>query len=150
MIISGMVKSSLVDFPGLVSCILFVPGCNYNCYYCHNRALIDGSDDILDLNEVDAFLKKRVGKLDGVVVTGGEPTLQPDLIPYIKYLKELGYKVKLDTNGSAPHIVEQLIKEGLCDYFAIDYKSPAARYEEICENDNAKTVLETINLLTKK
>ena len=147
MIISGMVKSSLVDYPGLVSCVLFVPGCNYNCFYCHNRSLIDGTHETLNQNEIDAFLKKRVGKLDGVVVSGGEPTLQPDLITYIKSLKELGYKVKLDTNGSDPEIVEHLLKENLVDYFAIDYKAPAARYKETCDNDDAEAVLKTINLL---
>lgn len=149
MIISGMVKSSLVDFPGLVSCILFTPGCNIDCFYCHNRELIDGTNTIkLEQKEVDAFLKSRLGKLDGVVITGGEPTLQPDLIPYIKKIKDLGYKVKLDSNGSNPKIIEQILKEGIVDYFAIDYKAPAARYKEICgENADADTVLETIKLL---
>lgn len=149
MIISGMVKSSLVDFPGLVSCILFTPGCNIDCFYCHNRELIDGTNTIkLEQKEIDDFLKSRIGKLDGVVITGGEPTLQPDLIPYIKKIKDLGYKVKLDSNGSNPKIIEQILKEGIVDYFAIDYKAPAARYKEICgESSDADTVLETIKLL---
>jgi len=149
MIISGMVKSSLVDFPGLVSCILFTPGCNYNCFYCHNRQLIDGTNGVvLSQSEIDTFLKKRIGKLDGVVITGGEPTLQPDLIPYIKKIKELGYKVKLDSNGSDPDLIEQILKNRIVDYFAIDYKAPAAKYQKICgKGADATTVLKTINIL---
>lgn len=150
MIISGLVKSSLVDFPGLVSCILFLPGCNYNCFYCHNRSLIDGTHEIIDNNEIKLFLKKRRGMIDGVVITGGEPTLQPDLKQYIKMLKDMDYKVKLDSNGSDPKLIEEFLKEKLVDYFAIDYKAPAARYEEICGEDaHAYEVLETIGILLK-
>lgn len=146
--ISGMVKSSLVDFPGLISCILFVPGCNYNCFYCHNRTLIAGTREELCPKQVQNFLKKRSGLLDGVVITGGEPTLQPDLIPTLKMIKELGYKIKLDTNGSSPQVIAQLLKENLCDYYAVDYKAPQDRYEEICGSDaNGETVLKTIALL---
>lgn len=152
MIVSGMVKSSLVDFPGLVSCILFTPGCNYNCFYCHNRELISGKGaEILDQSEIDAFLKKRVGKLDGVVITGGEPTLQKDLIDYIKNIKALGYKVKLDTNGSDTEIIKRILDENIVDYFAIDYKAPAERYKEICgRNADARPVIETINMLLER
>lgn len=150
MIISGLVKSSLVDFPGLVSCILFLPGCNYNCFYCHNRSLIDGTHEIIDNSEIKLFLKKRRGMIDGVVITGGEPTLQPDLKQYIKMLKDMDYKVKLDSNGSDPKLIEEFLKEKLVDYFAIDYKAPCARYEEICGKDaHADEVLETIGILLK-
>ena len=90
MTISGIVKSSLIDFPGLVSCVLFVPGCNYNCFYCHNRSLIDGTAEILSPEYVKDFLEKRAGLLDGVVLSGGEPTLQPDLKPYLGWIKSLG------------------------------------------------------------
>ncbi|MHB1483787.1 MAG: anaerobic ribonucleoside-triphosphate reductase activating protein [Saccharofermentanales bacterium] len=150
MIISGIVKSSLVDYPGFISCVLFVPGCNFNCFYCHNRSLIDGSHDIIAPGYVEDFLEKRKGLLDGVVITGGEPTLQPDLIPYIRHIRRLGYKVKLDTNGSSPRIITQLLEEGLCDYFAVDYKAPASRYKEISGScvDSA-VVLDTIKHLTE-
>jgi len=148
MLISGLAKSSLIDYPGLISCVLFVPGCNYNCFYCHNRSLIDGTHDVIETGVVEDFLKKRLGLLDGVVITGGEPTLQSDLISYMKMIKNLDYKIKLDTNGSSPQIIEQLLKIGLCDYFAVDYKAPSARYKEICGNNaNAETVLQTIKLL---
>ncbi len=148
MIISGIVKSSLVDYPGLISCVLFVSGCNYNCYYCHNRSLIYGEPDIILPQYIEEFLLKRRGMLDGVVLSGGEPTLQPDLLEYIKYLKNLGYRVKLDTNGSAPGIIEKLLSGGYCDYYAVDYKAPVEEYAEICRgNADAGKVLETITLL---
>ena len=148
MIISGIVKSSLVDYPGMVAGVLFVPGCNYNCFYCHNRSLLDGTHDELDLQAIKDFLKKRAGLLDGIVITGGEPTFQKGLISYIREIKSLGYKVKLDTNGSSPLLIAQLLHEGLCDYYAVDYKAPSARYQEICGSKaNADTVLKTIGLL---
>ncbi|MDF2987534.1 MAG: anaerobic ribonucleoside-triphosphate reductase activating protein [Eubacterium sp.] len=150
MIISGMVKSSLVDYPGLAACVLFVPGCNYNCFYCHNRSLLDGTHEVLFPGYVEKFIEKRTGLLDGVVISGGEPTLQKDLIPFMKMIKKLGYKLKLDTNGSSPAVIEKILEYELCDYFAVDYKAPAGRYEEICQgNSSAEAVLNTIHLLLK-
>lgn len=148
MTFAGIVRSSLVDYPGLVSCVLFVPGCNYDCFYCHNRSLIDGSYEEISPKNVKEFLLKRVGQLDGIVITGGEPTLQPDLIAYIQEIKAQGYKVKLDTNGSSPHVIEKLIESELCDYYAVDYKAPANRYQEICRGSaNAEKVRQTIRIL---
>lgn len=148
MTISGIVKSSLVDYPGIVACVLFVPRCSYNCFYCHNRSLIDGTHDIISLQYIKDFLLKRAGLLDGVVITGGEPTLQPDLISYMGMIKGLGYRLKLDTNGSSPKVISQLLQEGLCDYYAVDYKAPVKKYSEFCgDSANAETVLETIGLL---
>lgn len=151
MIISGIVKSSLVDYPGLVACVLFVPGCNYSCFYCHNRSLLDGTPEVLSSGYIENFLESRKGLLDGVVITGGEPTLQPDLLSYMEMIKKLGYKIKLDTNGSSPSVIKQVLVTGLCDYFAVDYKAPAADYEEICgRNAHAGAVLETIALLLER
>ena len=148
MTVAGIVKSSLIDFPGLVSCVLFTPGCNYDCFYCQNRPLIGGPWTPLDQSELWDFLNRRVGQLDGVVVTGGEPTLQPDLTDFLEALKRLGYKVKLDTNGSSPDVVGKILGSGLADYFAVDYKAPAVRYGEICGGAaDAADVLETIRLL---
>jgi len=148
MTISGIVKTSFLDFPGKMACVLFVPGCNYNCFYCHNRQLIDGSGEKLDPEEIRSFLKKRAGMLEGVVISGGEPTLQPDLGPYIRSVRALGYKIKLDSNGSNPGVIEKLLEENLCDYYAIDYKAPAARYREICgERVDASAVQKTISVL---
>lgn len=148
MTVSGMVKSSFVDYPGLVACVLFVPGCNYNCFYCHNRNLIDGTHEIMLPGCVEDFLKRRAGMLDGVVISGGEPTLQPDLLFYMESVKSLGYKLKLDTNGSSPRVVREILKAGLCDYFAVDYKAPSNRYRDICGPlADAEKVLESVRLL---
>lgn len=148
MTVSGMVKSSFVDFPGLLACVLFVPGCNFNCFYCHNRSLIDGTHEIMLPGFVEDFLKRRAGMLDAVVISGGEPTLQPDLIFFMESLKSLGYKIKLDTNGSSPQTIKEILGAGLCDYFAVDYKAPSNRYKEICGPvADAEKVLETIRML---
>ncbi len=148
MLIAGLVKSSLIDYPGLISCVLFTPGCNYSCFYCHNRSLIDGSHELLNLHEIQTFLAQRIGLLDGVVITGGEPTLQPDLPSYIASLKQLGFKVKLDTNGSSPDIIKHLLEAGSCDYYAVDFKAPPQRYHEICgDRANPANVFRTISLL---
>jgi pyruvate formate lyase activating enzyme len=147
--ISGIAKSSLIDYPGLVSCVLFVPGCNYNCFFCHNRSLIDGSHILLSPRYVEDFLQRRAGLLDGAVISGGEPTLQSDLIPFMGTLRCLGYKVKLDTNGSRPEVVEEILRLGLCNYFAVDYKAPAEYYPMICGNgSDAGQVIRTIRLLS--
>jgi pyruvate formate lyase activating enzyme len=146
--IAGMVKNSFVDYPARVACVVFVPGCNYNCFYCHNRALIHDAPAVKTEEEVLAFLQKRVGLLDGVVVTGGEPTLQPDLIPFLAKVKALGFLTKLDTNGSRPEVVRQVHASGLCDYYAVDYKAPARQYPEICgDHADAEKTLATIRLL---
>ncbi|HWQ77895.1 MAG TPA: anaerobic ribonucleoside-triphosphate reductase activating protein [Anaerovoracaceae bacterium] len=148
--ISGIVKSSLIDYPGLVSCVLFVPGCNYNCFFCHNRSLIDGTHILLSPRYVEDFLQKRADLLDGAVISGGEPTLQNDLIPFMGTLKSFGYRVKLDTNGSRPEIVEEILRLGLCNYIAVDYKAPAEHYPNICgKGTDAKQVIRTIQLLTE-
>lgn len=147
MLIEGMVKSSLVDYPGMASCVLFVPGCNFNCFYCHNRDLIIGTGSVIAVEEVFKFLNKRKGMLEGVVITGGEPTLYHDLIDFIKKIKALNYKVKLDTNGSNPQTVRAILKEEICDYFAVDYKAPHDRYPDIC-GGKADNVLKTIDILT--
>ncbi len=148
MIFAGIQKSSLVDYPGLVSCVLFVPGCNYDCFFCHNRTLFDGPHELLNLEKIRAFLKKRIGLLDAVVVTGGEPTLQPDLVDTLRGIHAMGYRVKLDTNGSNPDAVRKALQSGECSYFAVDYKAPAARYTEICgPAADAGKVQKTIGLL---
>lgn len=148
MVIAGIVKSSMIDFPEHISCVLFVPGCNYNCYYCHNRQLLDFSYTRIEHNKVMDFLIKRSGLLDGVVVSGGEPTLQPDLTEFLLSVKRFGYKVKLDTNGSSPEVVAKLLAANACDYYAIDYKAPSSKYCDVCGNNaDAKTVLNTVQLL---
>lgn len=148
MILSGIVKSSLIDYPGKIATVLFVPGCNYNCFYCHNRGLIEEITDILDLDEITNFLHKRQGLIDAVVISGGEPTLHDDLPSFFKKIKDLGYLTKLDTNGSNPEMISKLIDLGYVDYYAIDYKAPMDKYPLYCgENSDACKVLESIQLL---
>lgn len=148
MIFSGIVKSSLIDYPGKIATVLFVPGCNYNCFYCHNRGLIEEITDILDLDEINEFLQKRQGLIDAIVISGGEPTLHDDLPIFFKSLKKLGYLTKLDSNGSNPEMISTLIEQGHVDYFAIDYKAPMVKYPLYCgDNSNAIKVLESIQLL---
>ena len=143
-----MVKSSFVDYPGQIACVLFVPGCNYDCFYCHNRHLIDNPPEVIAMQDVLAFLIKRVGQLDGVVVTGGEPALQSGLIPFLRDVKALGYRLKLDTNGSKPEVVKQLLDANLCDYYAVDAKAPSQKYHDVCgDHADAAQVLATIHLL---
>jgi pyruvate formate lyase activating enzyme len=150
MIFAGITKSSLLDYPGKIAIVLYTPGCNYNCYYCHNREIIQDIDESVSLEEIMELLKKRVGLIDAVVISGGEPTLHYDLIPFLKTVKEMGYLTKLDSNGSSPEIIKKCIEEKAVDYFAIDYKAPKSRYPEIARNNQtAIPVLETINLLSK-
>lgn len=148
---SGLIKNSFIDFPGLVSCVLFVSGCNYNCFYCHNRSLIQNDTPILDSQEIYSFLDKRKGLIDGLVISGGEPTLQSELIPFIEKYKDMGYKIKLDTNGSSHRVISQLLDLKLCDYYAVDYKAPYNRYHEICgEQADPEETLKTIILLLSR
>lgn len=131
--IFGMEKLSLVDYDGKVACTLFTGACNFRCGFCHNAPLVTKLDrsTLIDNEEIFAFLKKRQGIIEGVCVSGGEPTLQKDLIPFIEKIKSLGYSVKLDTNGTNPEIVKQLHQSGLVDYFAVDIKNDKASYSEI-------------------
>ncbi len=147
---AGLLKSTLVDYPGMVACVLFAAGCNMDCFYCHNRPLAENRLPALTQREVRGFLASRAGMLDGVVISGGEPTVCLGLVYELKWLKSLGYKVKLDTNGANPRVVERILEKGLCDYFAVDYKAPAARYAEVCgRGADAQRVLETIRLLSE-
>jgi pyruvate formate lyase activating enzyme len=122
-----------VDYPGKLAAVLFTPGCNLDCFYCHNRHLLSPGekDQVYDPDDVLRFLRRRVGLLEGVVVSGGEPTLQKDLEPFIAEIHSMGFAVKLDTNGTQPWIVQPLIEKGLLDFVAMDVKAPRHRYDEI-------------------
>ena len=128
--ISGIQKLTLLDYPEHTACTLFVPGCNFKCPFCHNSELLGGDVEFYDENEIFAFLKKRAGVLEGVCVTGGEPTLYTDLDRLLGKIKELGYSVKLDTNGFLPERLEKLLDAGLVDYVAMDIKNSPDRYAE--------------------
>ena len=131
--ISGIQKLTLLDYPGKCACTLFLAGCNLRCPFCHNASLVVGqAPAAMTEEEFFAFLKKRRGLLDGVCVTGGEPTLRKDLPDFIRRIKEMGYLVKLDTNGSNPEMLRQLLAEKLLDYVAMDIKNCPERYAETC------------------
>ena len=129
----GLVKSSLIDYPEKISAIVFTQGCNFRCSYCHNPELLKFGSTDFSTEEILAFLGKRIGKLDAVVITGGEPTLQKDLKGFIQEVKSMGFLVKLDTNGTAPALLKELIDEGLLDYVAMDIKAPLDKYSFITQ-----------------
>lgn len=130
--IAGLQKLTLLDYPGKVACSMFTPGCNYRCPFCHNAALVVPERPRGEIHggDVLAFLRKRVGMLDGVCVSGGEPLLQAGLTDFLREVKALGYAVKLDTNGSNPALLGLLIDEGLLDYAAMDIKNNLSKYCE--------------------
>ena len=129
--IHGLQKMTLLDFPGRVACTVFFGGCDMRCPYCHNAELLDGTAPaVMDDTELLAFLKKRQGLLDGVCFTGGEPLLQKDLPEFAAKVRDLGYPVKLDTNGNHPDRLEKMIREGLVQYVAMDIKNSPERYAE--------------------
>ncbi len=131
--IGGLQKHSLIDYPGKISCVLFLTGCNFNCPYCHNPQLTGDPDtrpETIAVENVLGFLTHRRGWLEGVVVSGGEPTLHPDLPDLCRCIKDLGYPVKLDTNGSRPQMLKTLVHAGLVDYLAMDIKTDPERYAE--------------------
>jgi len=132
-VIGGVQKTSLVDFPHRVAAVVFTQGCNFRCGYCHNPSLVlnKNHSDNYKTYDFGEFLKTRSGKLDGVVISGGEPTLQSGLYDFIKEIKQMGFEVKLDTNGTNPKIVEKLLSDNLLDYIAMDIKAPLEKYPQI-------------------
>lgn len=133
MIIGGMQPCSFSDYPGRTSVVIFTQGCNFRCPYCHNDSLLDRKrPGGLSEDDVFAFLLHRKKHLGGVVVSGGEPTIHNDLARFIRLVKDLGFPVKLDTNGSRPSVVEHLITDRLIDYIAMDIKAPLEKYNRIC------------------
>jgi len=150
--IGGLIKSSMIDYPGKISCVVFTCGCNFICPFCHNAALIPmvADDEATDFHPeaVAAFLEKRKGLLEGVVITGGEPTLQKDLVSFCRTVKELGYPIKLDTNGSRPAVLKVLLDEGLVDYLAMDIKaSPSDYFPLIAKDTNPELIVESIQII---
>ena len=128
--IKGLQKTTLLDFPEKLACTVFTGGCNFRCPFCHNASLVLRAGEAQEISEADFFnyLSKRKGMLDGVCITGGEPTLCPDLEDFIKKIKELGLLVKLDTNGTFPEKIESLLDKGLVDYVAMDIKNSKSKY----------------------
>lgn len=133
--IAGIQKLSLLDYPGRIACTVFLPGCNFRCPFCHNASIVlnDGSERFLtgfSSAELYDFLEARKGKLEAVCISGGEPMLQPELKEMIRTIRQLGYRIKLDTNGSFPERLEELFSEGLLDYVAMDVKNSPKCYAQ--------------------
>lgn len=147
MIFGGVQKTSTIDFPGVLSCVLFTRGCNMDCFYCHNRDIIIFEGASLPEEDIMAFLVKRRGVLDGVTISGGEPTLQKGLDDFLRSVKEMGYLVKLDTNGQQPEKVTALCRQELLDYVAVDLKALPADYHKITGMNGYASAIETIRLL---
>lgn len=148
--IGGLQKTSLMEFPGIISCIVFTQGCNFRCDYCHNPELVlpEKFKDTIPNEEFFNFLERRKKYIEGVCITGGEPSIQPDIFDFIKKIKDKNFKVKFDTNGSFPEIIEKLLKENLVDYISLDVKGPFEKYR-IITNVNVDTmkIKETIEIV---
>ena len=151
MTISGMEKLTLLDYPANTACLIFTQGCNFRCPFCHNKNLLmdTNGDGIIDENEVLDYLKKRKGLVDGICISGGEPLLQRDIESFIKKIKEIGVKVKLDTNGSNPQKIKKLIDMGLIDYVAMDIKNDFSNYDKTSgvDNINIENIKKSIDIL---
>ncbi|MEA3422984.1 MAG: anaerobic ribonucleoside-triphosphate reductase activating protein [Bacillota bacterium] len=128
--IAAYIRTSTIDYPGHISSVVFTKGCNMRCEYCHNKDLEVSSDNISMKNVIN-HLSKRKGLLDGVTITGGEPTMQTGLIKFCKKVKSMGFKIKLDTNGTNPEVVKELIDSHLVDYIAMDFKTSPKKYQEL-------------------
>lgn len=150
MIIDGFQKLTLVDYPNKLSALIFTRGCNFRCSFCQNSPLLDYKNEkgLFSNEEVLEYLKKRKGLLDGLVITGGEPLMQNDIKDFIKQVKSLGYLVKLDTNGSFPNKIKELIDEDLLDYVAMDIKNIKIKYQDITNvNININDIVESIDII---
>ena len=131
--IYGLQKMTLLDFPGHVACTVFTGGCDFRCPFCHNYELATGeAPEVMESEEFLSFLKKRRGLLDGVAITGGEPCLQKDLPKLLSQIRDMGFMVKLDTNGAHPDVLRALLSEGLVDYVAMDIKNSSEKYARTC------------------
>lgn len=149
--IHGLNKLTLLDYPGLTACTVFTGGCNFRCPFCHNAVLVldPDSQPVIDEEEIFAYLEKRKRILEGVCVTGGEPTLDPDLHGFAERIKKTGYKVKLDTNGTRPDVLKRLVRDGLADYVAMDIKNSPERYglSTGMKNPPLREVMESVEFL---
>jgi pyruvate formate lyase activating enzyme len=148
--IKGLFKTSLIDFPGKVSAVVFFGGCNLSCCYCHNPLLARDSDilPVIEQEEILSFLQKRVNLIDALTISGGEPTLDKELLSFMKKVKDMGFLIKLDTNGLRPDILKLCLEKNLVDYIALDLKTSPAKYSDLCRvNVNTEAILFSLNLI---
>jgi len=137
---------TLLDYPDHTACIIWFAGCNFRCSYCHNPKMIPNKGT-MEITEILDFLKTRIGKLDAVVLSGGEATSYPDLAQFSKQAKDMGFKVKLDTNGSRPEVVQHMLDKKLVDYIALDFKAPNKKFESITGFKRQNVFLKTLKKL---
>lgn len=153
MYILGYQKTTLLDYPGHVAATIFTGGCNFRCPFCHNSDLVTCSGNFKSVSEEEifSFLKKRKNVLSGVCITGGEPTLQKDLFDFIRQVRDFGYKIKLDTNGYRPKVLENLLQENLVDYIAMDIKAGGSNYSKVCGiiSVDMESIKESVSIIEK-
>lgn len=152
MLISGFQNMTLMDYPGKIAALIFTQGCNFACGYCHNAEMIPSLrvlpyQPACEPSAILTFLQRRLGLLDGVVISGGEPTLHDDLEGFIRDIRALGFLIKLDTNGSRPEVLERLFSEGLVDYIAMDIKHTLSRYQQLVKNDCRESIKNSIQII---
>jgi len=149
--IGGFQKTSLLDYPNQISAIVWASGCSFRCPFCYNKSLALGTTELFPEEEILSFLLKRKGQLDGVVISGGEPLLQEDIVGFIEKIKNHGFLVKIDTNGSCPERLAELLDKTLVDYVAMDVKAPKNKYRELAGVDvDITKIEESINLIKSK
>lgn len=150
MLIGGFQKMTMLDYPGKVACTIFTYGCNFRCPFCHNATLVIDEANLFTKEEILSYINKRKGILDGVCVSGGEPLLQPDIIDFLKELKASGLLVKLDTNGSYPERLQEIIDLGLVDYVAMDIKNSKEKYQLTTDSQiDIKKIEKSVEILMK-
>ncbi len=147
--IGGLQKISLLDYPNQLSAIIWTIGCNLRCPYCYNKQLLNiNTSEVIDEEEVILFLKKRKGKLEALSISGGEPLLQEDINNFIKKVKNMGYLIKIDTNGTFPNKLKELIEKNLVDYISMDVKAPKEKYNILCgKNVDIRNIQKSIDLI---
>ncbi len=148
--IRGLYKTSFIDFPGRISSVIFTGGCNLECGYCHNFDLALNSRDLkmFTSGEIIDFLRSRRNKIDGVTISGGEPTLSDGLIPFLESIRNIPLEIKIDTNGLRPHIIGEIVKNRLADYIAIDIKTSPAKYKLLTKRDiDFSKIIETVDIV---
>jgi len=148
--LGGLQKLSLIDFPKKLAAVVFTQGCPFRCHFCHNESLVIPEKFSSSLDEEDffSFLRSRKNRLDGVVISGGEPTIQKDLISFIERIKDIGFAVKLDTSGICPEVLKELLQKNLLDYVAMDIKAPFEKYEKVIGTKiDTEKIQDSINLL---
>ena len=147
----GLQKLTLLDYPERLACTVFTGGCNLRCPFCHNASLVLGVGEEISEADFFSFLESRIGRIDGVCISGGEPTLQPDLIDFVRKIKAMGFLVKLDTNGTRPDVILTLVSEGLLDYIAMDIKNSPSKYPLTAgvENIDFSRISESIKIISE-